>query len=137
MQIFRAPEGFSLWPDEEKGAALPFRYFMARFEGLPEPEELQRAYEGLLRQAGEALGWDSQDREGEAAPHNVVLDGRWMVVVPRRASGWNGADANAAAMLGMVWVSDEERMGRWVELGPGRVMAALGVPIEDLGDAGM
>ncbi|KAK4443252.1 hypothetical protein QBC34DRAFT_443563 [Podospora aff. communis PSN243] len=142
MQVFRAPSGFSLWPDEDGEAALPFRYVMARFEGglLPRPEELRRAYEGLLREAGEALGWDAaaQEQEGEEAPpHNVVLDGRWMVVVPRRAPGWNGADANAAAVLGMVWVSDEERMRRWVELGPGRVMAELGVPVEARGDAGV
>ncbi|KAK0616332.1 hypothetical protein B0T14DRAFT_434121 [Immersiella caudata] len=138
MQVFRAPEGFQLWPDEEeKGPTLPFRYFMARFDGLPGPEELERVYKGLVRQAAEALGWDSQGKGEEAAPHNVVLDGRWMVVVPRRRPGWNGADANAAAVLGMLWVPDEEKMRKWVSLGPGRVMAQLGVTVEGGGDAGV
>jgi hypothetical protein len=77
MQVFSAPEAFRLWSDDaEKEAALPFRYFITRFEGLPGPEELERVYTGLVRQAGEALGWDPQGKGEEAAPHNVVLDGR-------------------------------------------------------------
>jgi ATP adenylyltransferase len=47
-----------------------------------------------------------------AVPHNVLLDKKWILVVPRRIAGLSGAVANAVAtMLGMVWVSDEEKLG--------------------------
>ncbi|KAK0644438.1 hypothetical protein B0T16DRAFT_356337 [Cercophora newfieldiana] len=138
MQVFGAPEGFGLWPDEEggkgkgKGKGVPFRYFLGRFDGgFPGPEGLLGVYQGLLGQAEAVLGWERGERgEEEAAPHNVVLDRRWMLVVPRRAPGLNGADANAAAVLGMLWVSDEEKMRRWTDQGPARVLAHLGVPAE-------
>jgi len=116
---------------ERANGAVPFRYFLERFEGgFPEPEELLRVYWRLLRRAEEALGWDAEGKGKEAAPHNVVLDRKWMLVVPRRASGLNGADANAAALLGILWVSDEEKIKRWTEQGPAKVLAHLGVPAE-------
>jgi len=136
MQVFPAPEEFGLWPDgvqegNEVKMEVPFRYFLRKFDrGFPSPRELLGVYRGLLRRAEETLGWDGEGKGREAAPHNVVLDRRWMLVVPRRAPELNGADANAAAVLGMLWVSDEEKMRRWTEQGPARVLAHLGVPAE-------
>ena len=142
MQVFVLEGGFKIWVDgegegnedgngERANGAVPFRYFLGRFEGgFPEPEELLRVYWRLLRRAEEALGWDVEGKGKEAAPHNVVLDRKWMLVVPRRASGLNGADANAAAVLGILWVSDEEKIKRWTEQGPAKVLAHLGVPAE-------
>lgn len=132
MQVLPAPdpEMFVLWPDVEEPKP-PFRFFRYRFGAgaLPEPDELARIYRALLRRAERALG--CRVLLGEAAiPHNVVLDRRWMVVIPRRAAGWEGADANAAGMLGLMWLSSEEKVRLWMEKGPAAVLGRLGVPVE-------
>lgn len=84
-------------------------------------EKEHRDRQGGQNGAGEA---------GRAAtiPHNVILDRDWMVVIPRRAAGWRGADGNAVSMLGMNFVSGEERIQNWVELGPAEVLRQIGVP---------
>ncbi|KAK3902249.1 hypothetical protein C8A05DRAFT_44284 [Staphylotrichum tortipilum] len=132
MQVLPAPDPatFVLWPDVE-GLKPPFRFFRYRFGpgGLPEADELARIYRALLRRAERALG--CRVLLGEAAiPHNVVLDRRWLVVIPRRAAGWEGADANAAGMLGLMWLSSEEKAKLWAEKGPAAVLARLGVPVD-------
>ncbi|KAL1835982.1 hypothetical protein VTJ49DRAFT_5739 [Mycothermus thermophilus] len=124
---------FPMWPDAED-PRTPFKFSMERFRsGLPPVDELVKVYHRLLEEAERAVGWE-RGREGrhqdEALPHNLVLDERWMVVVPRRAPGWDGADTNAMGMLGMVWVHDEERMQRWVDKGPAEVLRRLGYPAE-------
>jgi len=138
MQVFPAPEGFELWPDVRRGqVTLPFKAFVHRFDAkeFPDPSALLEIYTSLLGQAEEALGsgWSSSPPDGkekEAPPHNFVLSREWMMVVPRRAAGWKGADTNAAGVLGMLWVSDEEKMLLWMDLGPARVLAQLGVPAD-------
>ncbi|KAM7198343.1 hypothetical protein V8F33_005134 [Rhypophila sp. PSN 637] len=85
--------------------------------------------------AGATNGLEYQhSRIGEPAaaiPHNVILDEKWMVVIPRRSAGWKGADSNAVSMLGMHWVSSREKIDRWVGLGPTEVMRQVGVPVRE------
>jgi ATP adenylyltransferase len=130
MQVFPAPDGFTLWPDSEIPQP-PVKFFMHRFQkGLPEADELLRIYRALLRRAERALGHAAL--EGEAAvPHNVIMDRSWLVVVPRRSAGWDGISTNAAGMLGMVWVNNEEKMNLWLKRGPANVLARLGVPADE------
>ncbi|KAK1757739.1 ATP adenylyltransferase-domain-containing protein [Echria macrotheca] len=140
MQVFAAPEEdeqFALWPDANNGdgsthAAVPFRFFLHRFErGFPPADELLKIYLELLGKAETAVGQRSRGGAIDGAvPHNVVLDRRWMLVVPRRAAGLNGIIANSAAALGMIWVANEEQIEAWVQEGPARVMAHVGVPRE-------
>ena len=54
--------------------------------------------------------------EGAAIPHNVLIDRHWMLVIPRRAAGWNGVTGNAPAMLGIVCVSKTDTAERWVDV---------------------
>ncbi|KAK3985875.1 ATP adenylyltransferase-domain-containing protein [Cladorrhinum sp. PSN332] len=132
MQIFPAPDPdtFPLWPDSGDPlvrASVPFRCFVYRFEGrLPSPDGLITIYRTLLRKAEDALGRRSS-QEG-AVPHNVVLDRRWMLLIPRRARGLGGVDVNAAAMVGMIWVDTEERIRMWKEQGPAHILAHVGIP---------
>lgn len=131
MQAFPAPEPdkFALWPDA-KDPQPPFKFFMHRFRGrVPQPDELLAIYRALLRRAERALGHAALEGE-PAVPHNVVMDRNWMVVVPRRSADWDGISTNAAGMLGMAWVSDEEKMRLWLERGPSNVLARLGVPAD-------
>lgn len=133
MQIPR-PGGYRLWLDEPVAEGIPYVYFVERFSGgLPGPEVLGMVYRRLLGEAERALviaaGSPEAQDPGHAMPHNVLLTRDWMVVTPRRKLGLGGANANAAAMLGMVWLSDDGVLGRWLELGPSRVLAEVGVPV--------
>lgn len=142
MQVFPAPDDdtFTLWPDVKHFAAhektIPFRYSIFRFKigWSATPEGLLEIYHRLLRQAeADLISYTTNAKkmelvEGAAIPHNVILDRDWMLVIPRRAAGWQGTDGNAPAMLGMVWLSSKEKMDRWIELGPCKVLAGMGVP---------
>lgn len=131
MQILPAPDPnrYTLWLDAEE-PQLPFKFFIHRFQdGLPPPNKLLGIYETLLRKAEKVV--DDAPVGGEAAiAHNVIMDQNWMVVIPRRSSSWDGVGANAASMLGMVWVHNEETMNIWLERGPANVLARLGVPAD-------
>ncbi|KAK4160710.1 ATP adenylyltransferase-domain-containing protein [Cladorrhinum sp. PSN259] len=132
MQIFPAPDPnkFTLWPDSVDPAvraSVPFKYFLYRFEGrLPSADGLITIYQTLLRKAEDALGRRSS-QEG-AVPHNVVLDQKWMLLVPRRARGLGRVDVNAAAMVGMIWVDTKERIEMWKDQGPANILAQVGIP---------
>ncbi|KAK4209131.1 hypothetical protein QBC37DRAFT_475683 [Rhypophila decipiens] len=137
---------------------LPFKVAIARFDEEDSKkmtkDRLLEVYGGLVAEAEGYLGVctakeknaaevvvngngtleDQHGRNGEPAaaiPHNVVLDERWMVVIPRRSAGWKGADSNAVSMLGMHWVSGQEKIDRWVGLGPTEVMRQVGVPVRE------
>ncbi|KAK4186431.1 hypothetical protein QBC35DRAFT_501344 [Podospora australis] len=145
MDDKKVDKDFPLWPDSEDPAVennLPFQCFVHHFSGdeFPSAEKLTEIYQRLVGEAECALtafGHHPQRQEvensnesssKEGVPHNVILDRRWMVVVPRRSAGTNGADANAAAYLGMVWLSDEDKMRLWTDQGPASVLRQLGFP---------
>ncbi|KAL0937961.1 ATP adenylyltransferase [Colletotrichum truncatum] len=132
MQIIPAPREFALWPDEK--VDVPFEYFVHRFSaGWPSPGDLARVYEEMLMRAArlvpgrEDVVEEDEDGHKIAVPHNVILGRRWMVVIPRTKAGVDGAEANAAGMLGMVWASGEETLEKWLALGPRWVLGEVGV----------
>ncbi|KAK1997431.1 ATP adenylyltransferase [Colletotrichum falcatum] len=151
MQVIPAPDAIPLWPDEI-GPRPPFRYFVHRFagplnggaggdeaRGMPSADELVGVYRQMLRQAaalvpgregvvaGENGDGDVDDEREAAVPHNVVLGGRWMVVIPRVADGVDGAGVNAAGMLGVVWAAGRETVDKWKGIGPRWVLEEVGV----------
>ncbi|KAI5859306.1 hypothetical protein GGS23DRAFT_600595 [Durotheca rogersii] len=71
-------------------------------------------------------------RLGPEAPHNVILVREWMMVIPRSKAGNGMMSANAAAMLGMVWVNSEEEYEAWVKHGPLNALLEFGVPRREL-----
>ncbi|KAF4773433.1 ATP adenylyltransferase [Colletotrichum scovillei] len=148
MQVIPAPVAIPMWPDlvasgsgtgtEAVGDGKqepPFRYFIHRFTGPspPSTKDLTAKYRDMLRQATELIpGREKvveEDGEGRAVavPHNVILGRRWIVVVPRVKAGVDGADVNAVGMLGVVWASRPETVGKWRELGARRVLEEVGV----------
>ncbi|KAL2015678.1 hypothetical protein VTK56DRAFT_5035 [Thermocarpiscus australiensis] len=135
MQIFPAPDPdkFRLWPDSDDPTvqtSLPYKCFVHRFQsGLPPAEDIFGVYRALLRRAESALGNATLD-DATAIPHNMVMDRNWLLVVPRRSAGWNGADTNAAGMLGMVWVHSEDKMNLWLKHGPANILTQLGFPAD-------
>ena len=117
-----------------------------------ELEELVGAHERLLGEAGEAyhgfMGCDgnassnnttpnitpdtapntNHSKSTPSFPHNVIITKRWMAVVPRRRAEVEGASANAAGMMGMVWMATEMEVEPWRVKGPGRMLGELGIP---------
>ncbi|OHE95856.1 ATP adenylyltransferase [Colletotrichum orchidophilum] len=122
----------------------PFRFFVHYFPPdlpngnagtapPPSVSDLAAKYRHMLRQATdlipgrEAVVEEDGDGRAVAVPHNVILGRRWMVVIPRTKAGVEGADVNAVGMLGVVWASRQETVGKWRELGARWVLGEAGV----------
>ncbi|KIW89483.1 uncharacterized protein Z519_09639 [Cladophialophora bantiana CBS 173.52] len=132
MQVIPCLDGFTLFPDVEglDPESVPFRYFIRRIEPGTDGalDSLLPIYERLRNEAYEA--WQAYTGDTlDYFPHNMMLTKRWMMVVPRRrVAAAQGATANAAGMMGMVWVTNTQQMDRWQQPGPAQVLAELGVP---------
>jgi ATP adenylyltransferase/5',5'''-P-1,P-4-tetraphosphate phosphorylase II len=121
------PRAWDLFIDPERHRVIPFVFFLHRFEnGFTNisVEELMDVYRGFIDRCRSVL---STGEEG-VVPHNVVLWDDTLVVVPR-SEGVVGksASANTGGMLGSVWVTTQEYVDEWVELGPRKVLEELGV----------
>ena len=141
MHVFPAPDPqeFKLWPDRvgegDRGIKLPFKAFVHRFDdkekqngdSYPPVDILLPIYHSLLQKSRAALSMSDDDRSVPA--HNVILDKNWLVVVPRRSAGPDGAGVNVLGMLGIILCDSEEAMGPWMEWGPANVLAEAGVPV--------
>ncbi|KAK1672648.1 hypothetical protein BDP55DRAFT_615384 [Colletotrichum godetiae] len=148
MQVIPAPDAIPMWPDivdsgpetkaddsgKQQQQEPPFRYFIHHFTGPspPSTNDLTAKYKFMLRQATDLIPGrekvveEDGDGRAVAVPHNVILGRRWIVVVPRVKAGVDGADVNAVGMLGVVWASKGETVGKWRELGARRVLAEVG-----------
>ncbi|OAG38800.1 hypothetical protein AYO21_06995 [Fonsecaea monophora] len=130
MQVIPCSDGLTLFPDLEalNPENIPFRYFIQPLQPeaestldslLPVYERLRNeAYTVWQRCSGDTLSY---------FPHNMMLTKRWMMVVPRRRVAVQGASANAAGMMGMVWMTNTQQLEQWQKLGPAQVLAELGV----------
>ncbi|KAF2462652.1 uncharacterized protein BDR25DRAFT_347664 [Lindgomyces ingoldianus] len=112
---------------EKTESKIPFRHFAHRFsEGFDatSASDLSAIYETFLGQAKQALGLSQTD---DVCPHNVVLWRDWIIVVPRRSAAMGRASANAAGMLGSIWLPEKGLVDEWMRLGCSNVLKALGV----------
>lgn len=60
--------------------------------------------------------------------YNVILTGVWLCLIPRRHGRKGDTGANAAGMLGMVWVKDQAERESWNTLGLCKHLEFLGFP---------
>ncbi|EAW13296.1 putative phosphorylase [Aspergillus clavatus NRRL 1] len=134
LQILPRP-GY-LFPDDPNPASrvIPYQYFIryldaVDFQSLDGWATIFKAYQELLAQAKQAWsGHSSNEQNPEYYPHNVALVREWIVVIPRRSNNFEGITANAAGMMGSVWLTNDSQLDRWREVGPPRVLSELGVP---------
>ncbi|KAL4875718.1 ATP adenylyltransferase-domain-containing protein [Aspergillus karnatakaensis] len=130
LQVLPRPP--RLFPDDGSGDnSVPYRYFLRYLHDieLGRPEgyaKLFEIYTGLLAEAKQSLKGTLED-EGYI-PHNVALTREWIIVIPRRNIDIEGITANTAGMLGSVWLTSEEEVKEWKEVGPKKVLAGLGIP---------
>ncbi|KAL2835600.1 ATP adenylyltransferase-domain-containing protein [Aspergillus pseudoustus] len=131
LQVLPRPP--RLFPDERgfDSKNVPFRYFLRYLDGLDIGAsdghvKLFDVYKSLLAEAKQALGIDPESED--YFPHNVALVKEWIIVVPRQRVDVEGVTANAPGMLGSVWLTSDEQLEQWKQVGPRKVLAGLGFP---------
>ncbi|MCJ1230831.1 hypothetical protein MMC12_007505 [Toensbergia leucococca] len=132
MQLFPRPLDFVLFPDRslDEIVRVPYAYSLVRldpssFSGTDITSYIFEAYISCLERARTVLGIE----DGAHIPHNVVLVHGWMLVIPRRKARVGVTSANAAGMMGMVWVADEEELAEWRKVGGHSILKELGVAV--------
>jgi ATP adenylyltransferase/5',5'''-P-1,P-4-tetraphosphate phosphorylase II len=122
------PRAFESFVRREKQAQVPFHHFAHHFAGgfeeISAPDLLE-TYLKLLDEARQSLGLLQSN---QPCPHNVVLWKGCILVIPRRSAVVGShASANAAGMLGSIWISDKDQVDEWLRLGCRTVLQQLGV----------
>ncbi|KAL6249322.1 hypothetical protein RBB50_003175 [Rhinocladiella similis] len=121
MQLWHYPDereiGFPLFPSKATSTTevtsdienVPHQHFVLRLPSKVDEAVLVKAY-GKLHKAVE----DCHAKHGGGPAYNVILVKEWMCLIPRRRCGLErGAGANAAAIIGMVWVISEMEKEIW------------------------
>lgn len=138
VQLIPKPkDSFAAFLDDEHGKEpdVPFQWFYHRFHFSDiSPEGLLDIYHDLLRKATEleaGLSENAKKLPREAAiAHNMLVTKKWMVVLPRRRAAVNKeAGANALGMMGVIAVATQNEIDNWIDIGPAKALAELGVPI--------
>ncbi|KAI9661370.1 MAG: hypothetical protein M1831_003103 [Alyxoria varia] len=146
LQVFPLP-AHELWPARAKDSAIaqedgdvspsvytgkvdssipsvPFQHFVLRIPPHSTAAQVHQMYGVLLllsRDAQESAGVLSRD-------YNVAMTDSWIVVIPRTTAVNGGPfGANAAGMLGLVSVRDQQERDKWAELGYTAYLRRLGV----------
>ncbi|KAK6510484.1 hypothetical protein TWF506_009590 [Arthrobotrys conoides] len=132
MQFFPKPEGpvFKLFPDQAhliEGdvvtiPTVPYKHYITALPAKPLVDDLVQRYNILVGLAKIAL----EPVKGTA--HNVVMTKDWIMVIPRAWRGFDRAGANAAGMVGMVWVGSDQERQDWSTFGLTSYFHKLGLP---------
>lgn len=104
------------------GSALPFTHDLARLDGAS-PADALDAYRAMLERLGLAAPGDTR----QAAPYNLLVTRRWMLVVPRSAERFEGISVNALGFAGALLVRTPEDLERVARTGVLGVLRAVGV----------
>jgi ATP adenylyltransferase/5',5'''-P-1,P-4-tetraphosphate phosphorylase II len=127
------PTAFDMFINSNLSSTIPFKcfthHFSAGFSKI-DVKEILVVYENLMQQTRSVLGVSDTD----VASHNVILWKDWMIIVPRRKAAVQKASANAAGMLGSIWVPDRSGVDEWLRLGCKHVLEELGVPVRVNGE---
>ena len=137
MQLIPKPkDSFAAFLDDKDGKVpnVPFQWLHHRFNFSDmSPEGLLSIYHDLLRKATEVGAGLSENAKklppGAVIPHNMLVTKNWMVVLPRRRAAINKeAGANALDMVGVIAVATQKEIDNWINIGPAKALAELGVP---------
>ncbi|KAK8035476.1 hypothetical protein PG993_010471 [Apiospora rasikravindrae] len=117
------------WPETTAADApvkTPYQYILRRFENDLGPKQITDLYGQMMVEARKILRIDPNS--SDHVPHNVALGRNWILVIPRRKAGFNGAYANTLGLLGMVSVANEAELRCWLDQGAAKVLRELAVP---------
>ena len=104
---------------------MPFKHFVIRLPTGASSDYIFQQYSRLLNATKRAL------RDANAgSDYNLVLVREWLALIPRRRKGY-GEDfiANAASMVGVMWMTSEEQRDKLLALGLPGLFVALGIPV--------
>jgi ATP adenylyltransferase len=104
---------------------VPFKHHVLRLPSHADTNTVYNAYLRLLDASREVLA-----KSGEGSrDYNVAMTADWIAVIPRRTSeGPYGA--NAAGMLGIVYLPDQGERDKWSQLGYTKQLVAFGIPVD-------
>ena len=103
---------------------MPFKHFVIRLPTGASSDYVFQQYKRLLNATKRAL------REANAGgDYNLVLVREWLALIPRRRKGY-GEDfiANAASMVGMMWMTSEEQRDKLLKFDLPALSGAWGIP---------
>ncbi len=113
--------------------ALPFKH---AFRPLPidlshrDPAEAAarslKLYGQMLKHTGiEAIS--KADGDYQSAPYNLLMTGRWMLLVPRRQEFSQGISVNALGYLGSLFVKDQAGLETIRRIGPMNLLQEVSI----------
>ncbi|KAG8628432.1 hypothetical protein KVT40_004305 [Elsinoe batatas] len=123
-----AAESSEIISDRIKG--VPYKHYVLRIPHSATGEDVLRIHDHLLERTHRAL---QKAQAGDG--YNVVMTTEFIGLIPRRTAKTPDASdvfgINAAGMMGLVTVRSEKERERWAELGYGKYLARLGLPIDE------
>lgn len=135
IQIFPRldSEQFQMFPSKARSiedveigiSGVPFMHFVVRLPENSSAKQLYTQYERLLGMTKDAL------RAADAGTdYNLILVSEWIALIPRRKKGWGPFIANAANMVGSLWLRSEEQRDEMLEHPLLDMIAELGIPLQ-------
>ena len=104
---------------------VPHRHYVLH---LPESAKAEDVFDRYLKLLAEVKG--IQKRFGSGPAYNVALTSDWLCLIPRRHVNRDGIGANAAGMLGLIWLRDQEERDGWSRLEYTSHLEYLGIPMD-------
>ena len=104
---------------------VPFMHFVLRVPENSPPEQVYTQYERLLKMTKNAL-----KAAGAGTDYNLILVSEWIALIPRRSKGWGPFVANAANMVGSLWLKSEAQRDEMFERPLLDMLAELGIPLQ-------
>ena len=108
--------------------SLPFASHRHYVLSLPESTKAEDVFDRYQRLLAEVKGIQKRFSSGPA--YNVALTYDWLCLIPRKSVNRDGIGANAAGMLGLVWLRDQEERDGWSRLGYTSHLEYLGMPMD-------
>ena len=99
-------------------------HFVIRLPKNTSSKHVYTQYERLLSMTKNAL-----KAADAGTDYNLVLVSEWMALIPRRRKGWGPFIANAANMVGSLWLRNEEQRDDMLKHPLLDMLAELGIPL--------
>lgn len=130
---------FDAWVATGRAARLPRLPFANAFAPLEEPavgradfaDRLLERYQALLAACSLVASHDeaANEPQRQAAPYNLLVTRRWMLVVPRSRERFGTISVNALGFAGSLFVRDDAELRALREAGPMGVLQAVARPV--------
>ena len=104
---------------------MPYMHFVLRLSKDSSSEQVYAQYEKLLKMTKKSL-----KAAGAGTDYNLILVSEWIALIPRRRKGWGPFVANAANMVGSLWLKSEEQRDEVFERPLLDMLAELGIPLQ-------